>query len=335
MRYTALVLAIGFFAVGGCSSKGMDGGGGSGGTGGGGSAGSGGGGGVDPNGTPAFEITSPDIMLMPGQEVTYCYYFHTSNTATVAINKWVSSMAPGSHHMIMFLNPGGSQPADGMIDENCGIGGGGGTNLPVWTYATQTPEQEIDLPSDDGAGKPLAQDIAPGSAGYFQMHYLNASQNALTAHVDLKAYALPASAAYTETEAYVTYNDDIAIPPNATNFTVTASCPVPDLKFWTMSTHSHKQSIGTEVQDGSSMIFQSTDWEHPGSKNWNAPTFFTFTQPNLTWSCTYDNTGSNAGSTVKSGSSAQTNEMCMATAYFFPATAPKFGYVTGGQCYSF
>ena len=296
--------------------------------------GGGGGGGVDPNGTVAFEITSPDVMLMPGQEITYCYYFHTPNKETLAINKWVSELAPGSHHMIMFLNPGGSQPADGTIDQNCGFGGGGATNLPVWTYATQTEHQEEDLPADDGGGKPLAQNIAAGSAGYFQMHYLNASQSAINAHVDLKAYALPQGTSYTETEAYVTYNDDISIPPNATNFVVTASCPVPATKFWTMSTHSHKQSVATEVMDASSMIFSSTDWQHPGSKDWTASPFYTFSSPMLTWSCTYDNTGSNAGMTVVSGSSAQTNEMCMATGYYFPATTPKFEVVHGGKCYS-
>ena len=40
-------------------------------------------------GTPAFKVTSPDIMLAPGEQETVCYYFHTGNTATVAVNKWV------------------------------------------------------------------------------------------------------------------------------------------------------------------------------------------------------------------------------------------------------
>jgi hypothetical protein len=336
------LVLLALLAILGCSSNGGGGGGGNGGGGGGGagggggsggSGGSGGGGGTDPNGTPAFEISSPDITLTSGQEVTYCYYFHTSNTQTVAINKWVSVLAPGSHHMIMFLNPGGSQPADGTIDQNCGLGGTGIGSLPVWTYATQTENQELDLPNDDGSGKPLAQNIAAHSAGYFQMHYLNATQGSLTAHVDLKAYALPSGASYTETEAYVTYNNDIRIGPGATNVVVTASCPVPALKFWTMSTHSHKQSIATAVLDGSNTIFSSTSWEHPGSQDWSAPSFYTFSASALTWKCTYDNTGSNAGSTVVAGQSAQTNEMCMATGYFFPATAPKFQYFTGGKCY--
>ena len=71
----------------------------------------------------AFEIKSTDILLPAGAEFTKCFYFHTPNTATVAVNKWVSDLTPGSHHMIMFLNPGGSQPADGKIDDMCGIGG--------------------------------------------------------------------------------------------------------------------------------------------------------------------------------------------------------------------
>jgi hypothetical protein len=338
MRNAFLILIV--VATAACTGNmgGSGGSGGSGGTGGlggtGGSGGGGGGGGVDPNGTPAFEITSSDIMVMPGTEPTYCYYFHTPNTETIAVNKWVSTLARGSHHMIMYLNPGGSQPADGTIDQSCAGGGIGLGNLPVWTYATQMEFQEVDLPGDDGSGKPLAQNIAPHSAGYFQMHYLNATPNTVTAHVDLKAYALPAGTSYTETEAYVTYNDDISIGPGATNVAVTASCPVPAAtKFWSMSTHSHKQSIATQVLDGSSMIFSSTDWEHPGSRDWNAPSFYAFTASKLTWTCTYDNIGANAGSTVVAGPSAQTNEMCMATGYYFPATAPKFGFFKGGKCY--
>lgn len=315
-----------------CTGAGKGGGGGAGGSGGGG-GGSGGGGGGGTTGAPAFEITSPNITVAPGQEVTYCYYFHTSNKQTVAVNKWVSVLAPGSHHMIMYLNPKGSQPADGTIDQSCG-GSGGSANVPVWTYATQVENQEENLPGDDGTGKPLAQNIAAGAAGYFQMHYLNATPGSLSAHVELRAYALPVGTSYTETDAYVTYNNDIRIPPNATNFVVSATCPVPAAKFWTMSTHSHKQSVGTTVLDGSTAVFSSADWQHPGSQDWKAPSFFTFTAPMLTWTCTYNNTGSNAGSTVVAGPSAQTNEMCMATGYYFPATGPKFEFVSGGTCYS-
>jgi hypothetical protein len=282
--------------------------------------------------TPAFEVVSRDAMLQPGEQITYCYYFHTSNTSDVLINRWVSDMTPASHHAILFLNPGATQPADGTLDTS-GCGGLSGTSAPIWTYATQTAHQEELLPPDDGAGKPLAQKIPANTPAVFQLHYLNATDQPLAAHIDLKAYALPPGTAYTQTDAYVTYNNDISILPHAVGKTVSASCPLPSgVKFWTMSTHSHKQSVETSVSDGSGMIFQSHDWEHPGSMNWNATPFYTFGATKLTWECTYDNTGDNANNTVVAGPSASTNEMCMATGYFFPATGPKFEVVFNGNC---
>jgi hypothetical protein len=283
-------------------------------------------GGADSNGgaMAVIDEQSQDITLTPGQEVTYCWYFHTKNTAPVAINKWVSDMTPGSHHMILFT--GGPNHPDGLdMTNSCGLGTST-SNPPVWVYASQVPQQEEDLPSDDGTGKPLAQNIAPNTEGAIQMHYLNASDSTIMAHVHLQGFALPAGAAFTETDAYITYNQAISIPPGATNFKVTASCNLPTgVKFWTVSTHEHKQGIGAAINDGTTQIFSTTDWEHPGAKNWMTTPFYTFTSPTLTWECTYNNTGSNAAMTVVAGPSAATNEMCMAVGYFFPATGPFFG----------
>ena len=293
-------------------------------------SGSGSGSGTDPG--AAFTIQSSDIVINAGQEVTYCYWFTTPNTTAVAVNKWVSDMTPGSHHMIFFA--GGTLPSNlppNGIDMNntCGFGTGNGVNQPQWTFASQTQHLEEDLPADDGTGKPLAQVIQPGTVGAFQMHYLNATDGPLTVHVKLSAFALPEAAAYTRTDAYVTYQYQISIPPGATGVKVPGSCSVPaGVKFWTVSTHAHKQAVDTEVSDGSSMVFDSTDWEHPGSQNWMSTPFYTFTGK-LNWQCTYDNTGDNKANTIVQGQSAQTNEMCMATGYFFPATGPKFCVANG------
>jgi len=156
----------------------------------------------------AFEIKSSDIALPAGQEFTKCFYFHTSNTSSVAINKWISDMTPGSHHLIMFLNTSGaSQPADGTIDENCSFGNSA-TNIPSWTYAAAVPHAEEDMPTDDGGGKPLAQNISAGTAGFVQMHYLNSGDSDLTVHVDIKAYKLPDGAKYTPTAPDIAYTKD-------------------------------------------------------------------------------------------------------------------------------
>jgi hypothetical protein len=219
----------------------------------------------------------------------------------------------------MYTTSSDVMPPGTVSATNCG--GFGTSNIPSWTYAAQTETAEIVLPTDDGSGKPLAQKIAPNTPAYFQMHYVNRSDTVVQAHVTLDAFALPAAAAYTQTSPYITYNSQISIAPGATNDIESMTCNVPQgIKFWSMSTHAHKQAIETQVNDGSNVVFTSSDWEHPGSRTWMATPFYTFTTNTLTYACTYNNTGDNSGVTVVSGPSAQTNEMCMAIGYYFPAT---------------
>jgi hypothetical protein len=280
---------------------------------------------VDAPGTaseqPAFTVQSDDITINPGQEITYCWYFHTPNNAAVNIHKFASTMTTGSHHMIMFWGTA-NQPADGTFDAN-NCGGISSTSVPAWVYSAQNSPSEVNLPTNDGTGKPLAQIVAAHAPAYFQMHYLNSSDSPIQAHVRLDAYALADGTAFTPTAAYVTYNGNINIPAGATDYPVSQTCnTVAGAKYWSMSTHVHKHAVKTEVLDGATSVFASTDWEHPGAKRWD-PDFYTFSSGKLTYTCTYTNT---TGSPIVDGASAQTNEMCMASGYIFPATDAKFCY---------
>ena len=273
-----------------------------------------------------FRITSPDITIEPGQEITYCYYFRTPNTEKLAVKQWKSEMTPGSHHMIMYTTTTDAKPVGTVSSDECGFGSGGATNIPKWTYSAQTPSATIPLPTDDGTGKPLAQEIAPNTAGFFQMHYLNATDEPIQAHVVLDAYALEASDVYTATAPFITFKANITIPPDAIGDVESDTCATPaGAKFWMMSTHAHKQAVKTRVLDAGAEVFMSTDWEHPDARMFMTPSeFYTFGTNKLTYECTYDNTGSNHSSEVTTGDSAQFDEMCMASGYFFPATKPKF-----------
>jgi hypothetical protein len=284
----------------------------------------------------AFQIQSSDLTLDPGDEMTKCFYFHTPNTAAVHLDRWVSDMTPGSHHMIMFTNLG-TQPADGTVDD-CSFANA----LPIPIYLTQTAHQEVVFPSDDH-GVQLAQVVQPNTPGFFQMHYLNTTDSPLTVNVAVSAYALDVTKPFTRTEIFATYNNDIAIPPHATGFNVSASCPsdpaqmaeVAGAKFWSMSTHSHKQTVQAQISDANTVALTTDDWQHPAQAEWDAPSFFSFASGQISWTCTYDNTGTNANNTIVSGQSAQTNEMCMAVGYYFPvigAFGPNGCFMSGGSC---
>src|SRR3954470_3882785 len=52
-----------------------------------------------------FEIVTPTVPVQPNSEITYCYYFQTSNTAEVAVRRWTSQMSESGQQMILFLTP--------------------------------------------------------------------------------------------------------------------------------------------------------------------------------------------------------------------------------------
>ncbi len=270
--------------------------------------------GIDAPMPPAegFRIQTPPIMIAPGEEVTYCYYTTLPTTRNMGVKRWSSTMTPGSHHLILFFHNGNE--ADGTITRDCGFGGSG-LNLPFWTYSAQTPTNEARLPTGIGMNVNAAQKV------FVQMHYLNSSDAPLMASVMIDGEAYAAAETYTPAAAFITYNTQINVPANSTG-NAGGSCTVPaDAKFFAMSTHAHQYATRTEVKDGASMVFQSTDWEHPGAANWNAEPFYTFASGKLNYRCEYNNT---SGSPVRTGDSARTDEMCMAVGYFFPATQPKF-----------
>jgi hypothetical protein len=266
---------------------------------------------------------------MPNQEVKYCYYFRTPNPVRVPVKRWASQMTPDVFAMIMFTTtnitsgqPVDKQPPGTVSASNCGFASGGQVRSH-WTYAAYTPSAEMALPPDDGAGNPVAMEIAPFSAGFLQIHHFNATDQPVKARVRLDAEALlDAGAAYTKSATYVTYNANISIPPQTTGDVERFTCAVPPgARFWRMSTHAHKQAVRTAVLDNLSVVFESTDWLNPGAQTFTTPPFFTFTSNALTYACTYDNP---TNRTITSGDSTATDEQCMAIGHFFPATKEVF-----------
>jgi hypothetical protein len=261
-----------------------------------------------------FQIVTPELEIAPGQEVTYCYYTTIPIEQTAGVKRWESRMTPGSHHLILYFLPSLSQP-EGTLTQDCEVFGGAGAGAPIWTYSSQTPEAVMALP--DGVG----MDIEAGQPAVIQMHYLNAGDTTLRAHVTINGVTFEPGAIYEKAAPYVTYNTQIDIPAGGTGF-VQGTCAVPDgAKFFLMSSHSHQFSTLTRVTDASEMVVESNNWEHPTVATWYEDPFFEFASGALTYRCEYLNTSS---ARVRTGDSAKTDEMCMASGYFFPAEGPVF-----------
>jgi hypothetical protein len=168
-------------------------------------------------------------------------------------------------------------------------------------------------------------EIAPGTPGFLMMHFHNTTSTPANGRMTVRAYALPTATAYTRTDTYVTFYGNIDIPPAAVNHVEGDTCPTPaGAKFWSLSMRTHKQGVRLEVKDGSSSVFLTTDWEQPGASTFGPPAFYAFASNQLTYSCTYTNNKENVNRTITNGDSPATDEVCMAIAYYFPATESVF-----------
>ena len=270
---------------------------------------------------PAFRITTSDVPLAPGDEVTFCYYFQTPNTTELSIKRWASHMTPGSHDMVVFLTSTMMQRPGTMSTTDCGFGASG----PVWTYSAISAEAETALPLDDGHGVPVGQPIKAGQYGFIQVHFLNTTTGAIQAHAQLDAFAHDEGVQTTPAGPFVTYNDAISIgpgsPANPSTGMVRGTCDFHNmsgpLSFFAMTTRTHKQGVHAFVTDGPAMVVDNTSWEYPVTRTWNAATpFFSFTTSTLTYQCEYLNPNNR---TISTGSNAATDEVCMVVGYYFPA----------------
>lgn len=264
-------------------------------------------------GTAGFQITTPPITIPSGSEKTYCYYTSLDLADDVGVKRWSSTMTSGSHHLIVYFTEDAQEP-DGTIVEDCDAVGGGGLNFPIWTYSAQSPEAENVMPEGVGMTVKAKQNL------FVQMHYLNTTMEDIEASVDVRAEIYEAGRSYTPAAAFITFNTQIDLPPHGTG-SAEGTCSVPsDVSFFTLSTHAHRRATRTWVRDGSETVFESEDWEHPGAVDWTAAPHYTFGN-DLSYHCEYQN---DLDKPVKTGNSAETDEMCMAVGYFFPADKPVF-----------
>ena len=268
-----------------------------------------------------LEITTPDIEIDPGQEISYCYFFRTPNLQPVAVKKWTSSMGSVLHDVSVYTTTTDVQ-APGLLTQQCtALQNANLQNPPRWLYAADTASAELPFPTDDGAGKPVALTVPANKPGYVILHYINTTGAKVSGHFLLVAETLDDAVAYTPTNTYISYNGNISIPPGAIGDVESQNCPLPaGASFWYLSTHTHKQGIETRVSDGPSVLLDSFDWEHPLTETRGAPPFIGFASNVLTTRCNYENM---TGRTIAAGDSNQTDEQCIGVGYFFPATVPK------------
>ncbi len=313
MRHVPLALVVAMFAITGCSSHGggMVGGGGSGGTGGGGTGGTGGGGTAPSDGGvtvtgDSVTITMSSFPVAAGGEVFMCQTFANPWGVDVDVSEFESHMTTGSHHMLLLFQ---DNATDGALTPCSGL-----TFGPM-PYGAQEPDSSITYPAGIGATIKATQGFNVVA------HYLNATQNDITAHVQVILHKAPDGSVTQHAGVYFLNNVKGLFPGIAphTTQTITASytTTIPMNILYAVA-HMHQHSTNLTAMYGNTMLYTTDSWDNsplqayaPGAISLPAGTV-------IQWSCTIDNM---TDSTLTFGESAMTNEMCIFDGQYYPVPA--------------
>jgi hypothetical protein len=262
-----------------------------------------------------FQIATPMFDLAPGQEVFKCYRIAVPPSAEFPVGEWDGQMSAGSHHFILYRSGGDAMATEaGVLTNGACTQGFGGT---TWLYTQGSPRGHLQFP--DG----VAMTLAAKEKLNFDMHYINTGTTTIHARIVLNVNKVKA-AMFEKADAQISFNIGISVPAHGTQ-TVQGDCtPVAGAKYFVMQTHTHKFAtlavVNRKLANGTmgEELVRTTDWDNPTAHIWQAAPFLTF-QPGekFHYSCSYKN---DTNATVSVGISADVNEMCMAEAYFFPAS---------------
>jgi hypothetical protein len=200
-----------------------------------------------------------------------------------------------------------------MTNAGCTQGFGGN----AWLFTQGSPRGHLAMPEG------VAMPIKAHERVNFDMHYINTGTTTIHASVVLNVMKIKAEK-YEKADAQISFNTGIAIPAHGTQ-TVNGTCtPVMGANYFLVQTHTHKHATLARVDrmlaDGSMAenLVTTTNWDTPDVHVWPSAPFLTFKAgEKIHYSCEYKNDTANF---ITVGTSAETNEMCMAEAYFYPAS---------------
>jgi hypothetical protein len=269
-----------------------------------------------PTSSQRAELTLDDFELAPGAETYKCQNFKNPFGRDVALLQTQSIMSHGSHHLAVFRY---DQNADGSL-EGCS-----GLEFHATIHAAQTPVAKTRFP--DGVGAFLS-----GSEGVrLNAHYLNLTEETIHAKVTVALDAVdPGEVPNIAAQIYL--NDStLDIPPGMGEGGGTISLPpeVTGVKLLSAQSHMHRRGMGFRamLEDGTT-IYESSTWSEPPTKTYDPPIALA-DGAKLSWKCQFQN---DTGGHLIFGESADTNEMCVLTGFYYPAPGGPMivGDLSGG-----
>lgn len=249
---------------------------------------------------PTTKIVLSDFDVMPGEEVYKCQNFaNPFGGKDAEVTTFASHMTQGSHHLLLFYKPG---IADGAL-EGCS-----GLEFAATPYSTQLPNDAVTFPEGVAA-------LVPQTMGFrVQSHYLNTTDQPIHAHVEVDLTLATPGTITQHAGVFFVVEPNFAIPPQSTQV-VKHDCVMPyAMNLVKAASHMHKHGTHFTSTIGGKDVFTTDTWNDPKPAFFD-PAFAAAAGAPLHFECTFKNDGA---STLTFGESAQTNEMCIFAAQFYP-----------------
>lgn len=253
--------------------------------------------------TPSGEtvtLVMDSFDIAPGEEVYKCQNFANPFGGDVDVSVFESHMTAGSHHLLLFYKP---VAQDGPLQDCSGL------EFAATPYSTQLPDDSVAFPPG------VAATIPEGTGLRLQSHYLNTTASTVTAHVEMTFHLAAPGTVKDRAAVMFIVQPNINIPPNTTQ-DVEYDCTVPlDMSVLKTASHMHKHGTKFTSTVGGLPFYETDTWDEPKPALFDPPMELHAGDP-LHFACTFQN---NSPDTLTFGESAQSNEMCILVASFFPA----------------
>lgn len=270
--------------------------------------------------TPPDGVTfTLDTTVAAGGEVLRCKFVTMpADRGEIDVPKMAHHYTEGSHHFLVYRTDLDQMPAGGDVLTDCSETGSDPwmSHVRGVVYAAQAPDGEFDFPAG------VAAKFKPGEVLLVQTHYLNTTTSDLAAHLSVSFdFADPATIT-DEAGVLFFYNPAIYVPGNAAAH-ASLTCPLPkDVNLVFAASHMHKRGIDyvattdDVAHTSAGPLYTTKDWSEPVPRVFTgAPPFRLAAGSHISYTCNYQNPDPTS---VVSGQSAETNEMCMFIAMYWP-----------------
>ncbi len=259
-----------------------------------------------------------DVKVEPGTEVHRCQIVRmpkaaASDEGEIFIGARSHEYTPGSHHYLIFRTDLTEVPPELSGQVDCFEGSGIMKYVRGYVAGGQVPKETVEMPA--GVAIPFkSEEIL-----IFQAHYVNAGKTQLAAKVNVQMTTVPKATVQHRAGITNFYNPFIYVPAKSIA-TANMSCPfTQDVTVLGAGPHMHRRGVLYKAfldepgKRATEPFYTTDDWEHP--LNFTGPLVLK-AGARVRFECHYANDTENV---YVQGQSAETDEMCMFSAIYYPA----------------